>query len=318
MKLTNQIVIEKAKQLGFDLIGFAPADLLEKETDRLQDWLDSGYQATMQYMERNFEKRLDVKSILPDAKSVISLAINYYINEVYEEGEGFGKASRYAWGKDYHLIVWEKLELLEEELKLMEPGFECKTYVDTGPVMDKAWAARAGIGWLGKHSNIITRDLGSWVFLATIITNHEFMYDKPMVDFCGTCTACIDACPTNAIVNEYVVDANRCISFLTIENKGEISNEFKGKFNNWIFGCDICQDVCPWNKKFSTTSTESGFKPTGNKEISLNEIREMTYDEFKKRFEESPIKRTKLSGLKRNAEFISTDHMSSINHESKT
>lgn len=306
MKLTNQIVIDKAKQLGFDLIGFARAELLEKETDNLKKWLELKYQATMQYMERNFEKRINVENILSGAKSVISLAMNYYTNEEYDGKEGLGKVSRYAWGKDYHLIIWEKLEQFEEELKLINPAFECMTYVDTGPVMDKAWAVRAGIGWLGKHTNVITREMGSWVFLATVITNYDFEYNEPITDFCGTCTACIEACPTNAIVKEYVVDANRCISFLTIENKGEISSEFKGKFDNWLFGCDICQDVCPWNKRFSIPTAEHGFKPMGNKEILLSEIQEMNEQQFKDRFEESPIKRTKLSGLKRNAEFISS------------
>lgn len=307
MKLTNQIVIEKAKLLGFDLIGFARADALEKETSHLKSWLALGYQATMEYMERNLEKRLDVRNILPSAKSVVSLALNYYTKENYEENEGYGKVSRYAWGKDYHLIIWEKLDLLENELKQIDPQFECKTYVDTGPVMDKSWAVKSGIGWLGKHTNVITHELGSWIFLATVITNQEFDYNTPMADFCGTCTACIDACPTKAIVKEYVVDANRCISFLTIENKGEISPAFKGKFDSWIFGCDTCQDVCPWNKKFSKPSFENGFKPSGNKEISFEEIKKMNSDEFNKRFEESPIKRTKLSGLKRNAGFISAD-----------
>ena len=306
MKLNNQIVLEKAKQLGFDLVGFTSADLLEKETSRLKEWLDSGYHATMKYMSRNFEKRLDVKKILPSAKSVISLAVNYYKKDEYENKEEFGKVSRYAWGKDYHLIIWEKLDLLERELKSIDPGFECMTYVDTGPVMDKAWAVRSGIGWLGKHTNVITQEMGSWIFLATVITNYEFDYNEPVADFCGTCTACIDACPTDAIVNEYVVDSSRCISFLTIENKGEISKEFKGKFENWLFGCDICQDVCPWNKKFSKPSLEIGFKPAGSKEISFEEIRKMSSEEFKKRFEESPIKRTKLSGLKRNAEFLTS------------
>jgi epoxyqueuosine reductase len=304
MKLTNQIVIEKAKELGFDLIGFAKADLLQTETETLKEWLDKGFHATMNYMERNVEKRLDVKNILPNAQSVISLAMNYYTDHQYSNEKGFGKISRYAWGKDYHLVIWEKLEIFEEQLKEIDSSFNCLTYVDTGPVMDKAWAVRSGIGWLGKHTNVISREMGSWIFLATIICNQEFNYDKPIEDFCGSCRVCLDACPTKAIINEYVVDANRCISFLTIENKGEIPGEFKNQFSDWLFGCDICQDVCPWNKKFLAQTRQREFEPGNNKEIAFQEIIEMNLEEFKKRFETSPIKRTKLNGLKRNAEFL--------------
>jgi epoxyqueuosine reductase len=304
MTLSNQIVIEKAKELGFDLIGFARADKLEKESGRLKEWLNLGYQASMDYMARNFEKRIDVKNILPDARSVISLAVNYYTEHHHKNGEGLGKVSRYAWGKDYHLVLWEKLELLEEELKKIDPEFNSLSYVDTGPVMDKAWAVSSGIGWLGKHTNIITNELGSWVFLGTIITNCKFVYNEPVSDFCGTCTACIDACPTKAIVDNYLVDANKCISFLTIENKEDIPDNFKNQFDGWLFGCDICQDVCPWNKKLSALSNEKDFYPRGNKEIELSEVIEMSQDQFKVRFETSPVKRTKLSGLKRNAEYL--------------
>lgn len=304
MELTNQIVIEKAKEIGFSLIGFTPAVLLEKEVEHLHQWLAAGYNAGMSYMERNIDKRMDIEKILPGAKSVISLAVNYYTKNYHEENVEFGKVSRYAWGKDYHLIIWDMLEKLEEELFKIDPGFECKSYVDTGPVMDKAWAVRAGIGWMGKHSNVISREMGSWIFLANIITNKEFNYNKPINDFCGSCTACIDACPTNAIVDNYKVDANKCISYLTIENKNEISIKLKGKFESWLFGCDICQDVCPWNKKFSKPALDVNFKNKGNKEIELTKIIEMNGEEFKTRFEESPIKRAKLSGLKRNAEFL--------------
>jgi epoxyqueuosine reductase len=258
----------------------------------------------MDYMARNFEKRIDVKNILPDARSVISLAVNYYTEHHHKNGEGLGKVSRYAWGKDYHLVLWEKLELLEEELKKIDPEFNSLSYVDTGPVMDKAWAVSSGIGWLGKHTNIITNELGSWVFLGTIITNCKFVYNEPVSDFCGTCTACIDACPTKAIVDNYLVDANKCISFLTIENKEDIPDNFKNQFDGWLFGCDICQDVCPWNKKLSALSNEKDFYPRGNKEIELSEVIEMSQDQFKVRFETSPVKRTKLSGLKRNAEYL--------------
>lgn len=303
MKLTNQIVIEKAKQAGFDLVGFAKADILDREYEHLNQWLDKNFQAGMDYMERNGDKRKDVRNILPNAKSVISLGLNYYTKDSYSNEKTKGKISRYAWGKDYHLIIWTMLDELEEELKEIEPAFESISYVDTGPVMDKAWAVRSGIGWLGKHSNVINREIGSWFFIANIITNYDFDYSEPIPDFCGTCKACIDACPTNAIVQEYVVDANKCISYLTIENKSDISPEFKGKFDNWLFGCDICQDVCPWNQKFPVETLIKDFHPQ-NKELYLNEILEITEEKFKERFSNSPIKRAKLSGLKRNASHI--------------
>ncbi|MEO8232158.1 MAG: tRNA epoxyqueuosine(34) reductase QueG [Ignavibacteriota bacterium] len=309
-KLTNQIVTEKAKQLGFDLVGFAKADLLNKETEKLQQWLDKGFQASMGYMEKNIHKRKDVKQILPSAKSIISLALNYYTPEEHSNQNDkeksclpIGKISRYAWGKDYHLIIWQKLDELETSLKELEPDLETLSYVDTGPVMDKAWAVRSGIGWMGKHTNVINPNIGSWFFIANLITNYDFDYSEMITDHCGTCTACIDACPTNAIVDEYIVDANKCISFQTIENKNEIPNELKGKFDNWIFGCDICQDVCPWNQKFSIITSIREFYPE-SKELNYDEVMKLDNQEFKERFVESPIKRTKLSGLQRNAKFL--------------
>jgi len=302
-RLTNQIVIEKAKQLGFDLVGFAKVDLLEYETGKLQQWLDKGYQAGMIYMEKNFDKRKNVKEILPNAKSIISLALNYYTPENHLKEDDKGKISRYAWGKDYHYIIWKKINELEATLKEIDPEFESLSYVDTGPVMDKVWAVRAGIGWMGKHTNVINPKIGSWFFIANIITNYEFDYSEIITDHCGACTACIDACPTDAIVHEYIVDANKCISFQTIENKEEIPIELKGKFDNWIFGCDICQDVCPWNHKFSIVTSVDEFYPR-NKELTLDEVMIMNTQTFKEQFAESPIKRTKLKGLRRNAKFL--------------
>ncbi|MCL5029827.1 MAG: tRNA epoxyqueuosine(34) reductase QueG [Bacteroidetes bacterium] len=305
MIITNEILIQKAKEIGFDLVGFANADELKDEIGKLGDWLSNGFQAGMSYMERNIEKRKDVRNILSNCKSVISLGLNYYTKKNHSNKNGKGKVSRYAWGVDYHLIIWEKLSLLEKELKEIDPLFESKSYVDTGPVMDKAWAVKAGLGWLGKHTNVINKNIGSWFFLSTILTNYEFEYSTQIPDYCGTCTACIDACPTDAIVREYVVDANKCISYLTIENKNEIPIEYKNKFENWIFGCDICQDVCPWNSKFSIATQVGEFLPSnGNDELNLVEVKNMNEEEFKSRFERSPIKRTKLKGLKRNAEFI--------------
>ncbi|MEJ2615376.1 MAG: tRNA epoxyqueuosine(34) reductase QueG, partial [Ignavibacteriaceae bacterium] len=188
----------------------------------------------------------------------------------------------------------------------IDNSFEAKAYVDTGPVMDKAWAVKSGIGWLGKHTNVINKEYGSWFFIANLVTNFEFEYSLPIEDFCGSCRACIDACPTNAIIDEYVINANKCISYLTIENKSEIPEQFKGKFDNWIFGCDICQEVCPWNNKFSKVTDKVEFFPVyNNKEISLDEVVALSKEEFNKRFKESPVKRAKLSGLKRNAAFLS-------------
>ncbi|HCY74797.1 MAG TPA: tRNA epoxyqueuosine(34) reductase QueG [Ignavibacteriales bacterium] len=303
LRLTNQIVIDKAKQLGFDLVGFAQADSLEDETEKLRQWLDKGFQASMGYMEKNPHKRKDVKEILPNAKSIISLALNYYIPDNYTNEKDKGKVSRYAWGKDYHLVIWQKLDELETMLKEIDSEFESISYVDTGPVMDKAWAVRAGIGWMGKHTNVINPEIGSWFFIATLITNYEFDYSALIADHCGTCKACIDACPTHAIVQEYVVDANKCISFQTIENKNEIPIELKGKFDNWIFGCDICQDVCPWNQKFSIATSIREFYPN-NKELTYDEVMKLDNESFKERFVESPVKRTKLKGLQRNARFL--------------
>jgi epoxyqueuosine reductase len=303
MHLTNEIIIHKAKTIGFDLIGFAKAEKLDAEIERLKLWLENKYQAGMSYMERNLNKRADPKEILPDAKSIISLGLVYNTPFKHSDDNNVGKISRYAWGKDYHLIIWEKLDQLENELTAIDPDFKSISYVDTGPVMDKVWAVKAGLGWMGKHTNVINRELGSWFFIANIICNYEFEYSEMILDFCGDCTACIDACPTDAIVQSYVVDSNKCISYQTIENKNEIPNELKGKFKNWLFGCDICQEVCPWNKKFSITTTDTHFYPR-HKEFSYDEVNQMDEESFKKEFADSPIKRTKLSGLKRNAKFL--------------
>ncbi len=303
-KITNQKVNELAKSLGFDIVGFAKAEILSDDVKRLKKWLGNNLHAGMTYMERNLEKRLDVKNILPEARSVISLGMNYYLPEKFENKKGTGKVSRYAWGKDYHLIIWEKSEELIENLKEIDSAFEAKAYVDTGPVLDRAWAARAGLGWVGKNSNIINRNFGSWFFIANLITNYDFEYAEIVPDLCGTCRACVDACPTQAITPERTVDSNKCISYLTIENKGEINDEFKGKFNGWLFGCDICQDVCPWNKKFAQTTRVRELQNAPNKELNLIEITKLSNSQFNKKFYNSPIKRARAKGLKRNAEFL--------------
>lgn len=303
--ITNDDVIRISKEHGFDLIGFAKAEPLMKEYEHYMNWLEEGYHGDMQYMEKNQAKRKDVRKILEGAKSVISLGLNYYTPQSYSGNKSNGKISRYAWGKDYHLVMWEKLFLIIQKLKEIDSTFEGISYVDTGPLMDKAWSIKAGIGWQGKHSNVINKEFGSWFFIANIITNQEFEYSDQIEDFCGSCTACLDACPTKAIIEPYVVDSNKCISYQTIENKKEISKELKGKFNNWIFGCDICQDVCPWNNKFSQNSLLTEFyAKEDSQELNLEWVMHLTEEEFSSLYANSPIKRTKLKGLKRNSAFL--------------
>jgi epoxyqueuosine reductase len=302
--IKNNDVIVVSREFGFDIAGFAKAEPLKEEYEHYRTWLEKGYQANMKYMEKNQGKRKDVREILSNAKSVISLGLNYYTPQFYSGNKTNGKVSRYAWGRDYHLIIWEKLDLLIEKLKEIDKEFEGISYIDTGPVLDKVWSVKAGIGWQGKHTNIINKEYGSWFFIANIITNYFFDYSKQIEDFCGTCTSCIDACPTKAI-EPYLVDANKCISYHTIENKGEIPIELKGKFENWIFGCDICQDVCPWNIKFAqNTLVNEFYAPKERREPELEKVLNMTENEFITLYSESAVKRTKLKGLKRNAAFL--------------
>lgn len=295
---------QKARELGFSNIGVARAEHLSAESVHLTEWLKRGYQAGMGWMERNREKRTDPSNIVPNARSVISLAMNYYTDGAHSDDPSVGKISRYAWGDDYHDVVGERVAELQRWLEEQMPGSKNRWYVDTGPVMDKAWAVRAGIGWLGKHTNVITKEYGSWVFLGEIITDIALVPDEPMADFCGTCTACLEACPTDAIVEPYVVDSNRCISYLTIEHRGPIPEEFHPTMHNWVYGCDICQDVCPWNR-FQKVTPEPSFQPREhNLNPPLKELVEMNDDEFRQRMKKSPIKRTKNEGLKRNARAI--------------
>jgi len=302
--LTNEMVFEFAKDLGFELVGFARADLLTDEVAKLKEWLKNNYHAGMAYMERNIDKKNDVTLILQNAKSVISLGMNYFVPQDFKLSKGEAKVSRYAWGKDYHFIIKEKLESLINNLKNIEPRFEGIGYVDSGPLMDKVWGFKAGLGWIGKNSNLINKNFGSYFFIANVITNFEFKYNFPEPDHCGNCTACMEACPTKAIVSPKIIDSNKCISYLTIENKGEIPGSFKNKFSGWIFGCDICQEVCPWNKKFSRPTVVKEFYNTPNKTLRLEDFREMSNGQFKARFAQSPIKRAKLKGMRRNALFL--------------
>ncbi len=302
-RLDNSKVELIAKQIGFDIVGFADAEILDKETERLKNWLSQNFHGGMKYMEKNIDKRRDIKKIFPEAESVIALGVNYYYDSQYTNRPNKGKVSKYAWGKDYHYLMWEMLDKLETELKKFEPDFQAKSYVDTGPVFDSVWAYRAGLGWIGKNTTIINPEFGSWFFIGVMITNKKFVPSQPVTNRCGTCTACIDVCPTNALTAEYELNATKCISYLTIENKNEIPDEFIGKFDNWIFGCDICQDVCPWNKKLAKETDKKEFRPV-NKELDLDMFDKMSNREFNKRFAESPVKRARTKGMRRNAEFL--------------
>lgn len=301
--LTGELKRE-ALRIGCSAVGVARAETLVDERGHLLEWLARGFHASMGWMERSPDRRTDPALVLPGVRSVVSVAINYYTPDQHSGDPSVGKVSRYAWGDDYHDVVGEKLAELERFLLRHAPGEQTRSYVDTGPVMDKVWAARAGIGWIGKHTNVITRRLGSWVFLGTILTTAELDPDSPETDMCGTCTACLDACPTDALNEPYVLDSNKCISYLTIEHRGEISPELAVDFDRWIFGCDICQDVCPWNR-FQKLSSEPRFTARpGSLNPSLGEVAELSQEKFSERFRGSPIKRTKVSGLTRNAKAV--------------
>ncbi len=305
MQSLTKTIKQKANELGFEHTGVSPAAKLTDEEIHLAEWLSRGYHATMYWMARNRDRRTDPQKIVPGAQSVISVGLNYYTPHEISDRPERGKISRYAWGDDYHDIVGERLKLLWEFIKTLEPAAEGRYYVDTGPVMDKVWAERAGIGWIGKHTNLISREYGSWLFLGEIITTLELEYDIPTQDYCGTCRRCIDACPTEAIVDEYVLDSNKCLSYITIEHRDQYPDFIKPNTDRWIFGCDICQDVCPWNIKFSRPTAVEGFEPRPeNLNPLLIDIVEMTQEDFSRRFRKSPVKRTKLSGLKRNARAV--------------
>lgn len=307
MLTLSERIKAKAVEIGFHKIGIARAERLESEGESLFAWLGKGYQGEMAWLEREPAKRADPGLILAGAKSVISVALNYYTPA---EHGCEGKISRYAWGDDYHDILKEKLRTLLEWIVAERPDASGKICVDTAPVMDKAWAVRAGIGWLGKHSNVITQDYGSWVFLGEILLDIELEYDEPAVDHCGSCTACIDACPTGAIVGEFVVDSNRCISYATIELRSdELPSEISANLNGWIYGCDICQDVCPWNR-FEKPTDEIRFAPRyGETSLDLDAVESLMPETYAERFRRSAMKRTKLAGLQRNARALREDQL---------
>lgn len=295
-----------AKQAGFELVGIAKADSLLEEHAHFEDWLASGYNAGMTYLERNIEKRKDISLILPNAASVIVVGRSYHTSHLHDPHDEAGKISRYAWGTDYHEILPERMQSIIDVLASIDPDSISKLYVDTGPVSEKQWARKTGIGWQGKHSNIISRDIGSWFFLGVIITTIPLAHDEPIPDYCGTCTACIDACPTSAIIEPYTVDAGKCLSYWTIEAKPDIPipETIAKNMNDWIFGCDICQDVCPWNS-FAKETSISEFHPRNEQTVfRFDEVLNMEQSHFSERFRKSPVKRTKLAGLQRNVKAI--------------
>jgi epoxyqueuosine reductase len=303
----KQAIAKKAITLGFSKIGIAKAES-GIEAARLQSWLDLGYQADMDWMTN--PKRQDITQVMTGVKSIICVALNYYTPHQHSSDPQTGKISRYGWGRDYHKVLSKKLKALSNWL--IEFGnqngeeIQARYYVDTGPIAEKAFAQRAGIGWIGKHSNVISREYGSWLFLGEVLTNLDLEPDQPHTDHCGTCTRCIEACPTGAIASPYVVDANRCIAFHTIENKAEqIPDAIATNLQNWVAGCDICQDVCPWNQRFAQETPESDFQPFAqNLDPQLSALANMSDEEWDQRFIGSALRRIKRDRWRRNAKTI--------------
>lgn len=299
----TQYIKSEAKRLGFLSCGISKAEFLEQEAPRLEKWLNQNMHGEMRYMENHFDKRLDPTKLVDDSKSVVSLLLNYFPSEEQKDFDA-PKISKYAYGTDYHFVIKDKLKQLMQSIQEEIGEVHGRAFVDSAPVLDKAWAAKSGLGWIGKNSNLLTQQVGSFYFIAELIIDLELEYDTPVTDHCGTCTACIDACPTQAIVEPYVVDGSKCISYFTIELKEEIPNSYKGQFDNWMFGCDVCQDVCPWNR-FSKPHKEPLFNPNPELlEMSKKDWQEITQEVFSKVFQKSAVKRTKFSGLTRNIKFL--------------
>ena len=298
----TKFIKSEAHRLGFLSCGISKAGFLEQEAPRLENWLNNNRNGQMSYMENHFDKRLNPTLLIDDAKSVVSLLLNYYPQEL--QNQDSYKISKYAYGQDYHFVIKEKLKEFLFSIQSTIGEVSGRAFVDSAPVLDKAWAAKSGLGWIGKNSNLLTQKLGSFYFIAELIIDLDLDYDSPTTDHCGTCTACIDACPTEAIVAPYVVDGSKCISYFTIELKENIPQEMKGKFEDWIFGCDVCQDVCPWNK-FSKSHNEPLLSP--NLELlsmSKKDWIEITEETFRAVFKNSPLKRAKFQGIKRNIDFL--------------
>lgn len=302
-KRNTHLIKSTAANLGFSFCGISKAEFLKEEAPQLEEWLKRGYHGTMGYLENHFDKRLDPTLLVPGAKSVISLLYNYYPKKDLANDNQF-KIAKYAYGEDYHFVIKDKLKEFLQRIQEQIGEVHGRAFVDSGPVMERTWAKKSGIGWIGKNSLLLNRSMGSFFFLAELIVDLELQYDGPVKDYCGSCTACIDACPTDAIPQPYVVDGSKCISYFTIELKDEIPTSVKGKFENWIFGCDICQDVCPWNS-FSKPHQESRFAPQPELEqMKQQDWKEITDEVFQKLFKKSAVKRTKLEGLKRNVRFV--------------
>ncbi len=302
-KTYAQIIKTEAIRLGFSSCGIAKAEFLEEEASRLEQWLKNDLHGKMSYMENHFDKRLDPTKLVPGAKSVISLQYNYYPDK--SQNPDSYKIAKYAYGEDYHHIIKDKLyELLNFIIENIGE-IDARVFTDSAPILERVWAKKSGLGWVGKHSLLITKQKGSFFFLAEIILDLELDYDNEFkTDHCGSCTKCIDACPTEAILPNSTIDGSKCISYLTIELRDEIPNAFKGKMDDWIFGCDICQDVCPWNR-FSTHHQEPKFNPHPDLlQMEKKDWEEITEEVFQKIFKKSAVKRTKFSGLKRNIRFI--------------
>ena len=298
----SQFIKDEAKRIGFLSCGISKAEFLEQEAPRLEKWLKRNAHGEMHYMENHFDKRLDPTKLVEGSKSVVSLLLNYYPSET-QNTDSF-KLSKYAYGTDYHFIIKDKLKQLIHSIQDEIGDVQGRAFVDSAPVLDKAWAAKSGLGWIGKHSNLLTQQVGSFYFIAELIIDLDLEYDHAVTDHCGTCTACIDACPTEAITEPYVVDGSKCISYFTIELKENIPSEFKGQFDDWMFGCDVCQDVCPWNR-FSKAHNEPLFNPHPELlSMTKNDWKEITEETFRKVFQKSAVKRTKFEGLQRNIKFL--------------
>jgi|TARA_B110000211_G_C14043227_1_gene537723 epoxyqueuosine reductase len=301
----SERIKSKAKALGFLSCGISKADFLEEEAPRLEQWLNKNHHGEMAYMANHFDKRLDPRILVPGAKSVVSLLLNYHTQEKQTDPEA-PKIASYSFGNDYHGVIKDKLKKLLSFIHKEVGEVGGRVFVDSAPVMDKAWAAKSGLGWVGKNTNLISKKAGSFFFIAELIIDLELEYDLPATDHCGNCTACIDACPTDALLAPYQIDGSKCISYVTIELKNEIPTDFHGKMDNWAFGCDVCQNVCPWNR-FAIPHSEPAFNPPPELlSLSKNEWEEMTEEVFSVIFKNSAIKRTKYEGLKRNIKFLST------------
>lgn len=307
LQLHTDFIKKTAPELGFDYCGIAAAVPLTEDARRLENWLNHGYHGTMEYMSRHFELRTDPTKLVPGAKSVITLCKNYFSNE--SPAAGSPRVSKYAYGNDYHEVIRKQLHEFLARLREKAGDVQGRGFVDSAPVLERSWAQRSGLGWVGKNGNLISKQSGSFFFIATLITDLPLIYDDPFArDYCGSCTRCIDACPTGAILPGRVVDGSRCISYFTIELKEQlIPGNMKGKFENWLFGCDTCQDVCPWNR-FSTPHQEAAFDPIpGMLQLSATDWEVMTEDAFKKMFRHSPLRRTKFAGIQRNLKFLLSD-----------